>query len=364
MTGRRLLALLACVAASSAFAHEPSRSLLTLTVDGDVIRGHLDVSLRDLEEAVGLDADADAAISWGEVKAREQDIVRYAAQRLRVDAAGSACELAVSQKTVDTHGGAAYAVLDLEGACPAAPRRVRVSYGLMFDVDPGHRSLVEIGAGGTTTSAVLSAEHRAIETDLASLSPWSSFARFAAEGVSHIWHGYDHLAFVALLVLPIVLGRGPGKRRSWRGASLEILRVVTAFTLAHSTTLALAALGVLDVPTRLVESAIALSVLLAAVLNVVPAAPRLGAKLAFGFGLVHGLGFATALGDLGARDAGMLASLLGFNAGVELGQIAVVAAALPMLLALRCSAFWRNAVRYAGSAACGALAVVWLAQRL
>ena len=91
--------------------------------------------------------------------------------------------------------------------------------------------------------------------------------------------------------------------------------MVTALTLAHSTTLALAALGVLDLPTRLVESAIALSVLLAAVLNLVPAAPRLGARLAFGFGLVHGLGFATALGDLGARDAGMLTSLLGFNAG-------------------------------------------------
>ena len=116
-------------------------------MDGDAIRGRLDVSLRDLEDAVGLDADADAAISWGEVKAREQDIVRYAAQRLRVDADGSACELGASQTTVDTHGGAAYAVLDLEAACPAAPRRVRVSYGLMFDIDPGHRSLVEIGAG-------------------------------------------------------------------------------------------------------------------------------------------------------------------------------------------------------------------------
>ena len=112
------------------------------------------------------------------------------------------------------------------------------------------------------------------------------------------------------------------------------------------------------------EIAIAASVLLAAVLNLVPNAPRLGAKLAFGFGLVHGFGFANALGDLGARDAGMLASLAGFNVGVELGQLAVVAAALPLLLALRCSAFWRNALSYGGSAGCGALAIVWLAQRL
>jgi hypothetical protein len=188
-----------------------------------------------------------------------------------------------------------------------------------------------------------------------------------AEGVSHIWEGYDHLAFVTLLVLPIVLGgprRRDGKRPPTRNAIASIAGVITAFTAAHSLTLALATLGVVSVPTRAVESAIAISVLVAAVANVLPNVPRLGAKLAFGFGLVHGLGFATALGDLGARDAGVAASLAGFNVGVELGQLAVVAAALPILFALRDSRVARVAVNYACSAACVGLAAIWLAERL
>lgn len=355
--------LLWCLAASSALAHEPSRSLLSLTVDGATVRGRLDVSLRDLEDAVGLDADGDSAITWREVELRRVDVVSYALTRLRIEADGVSCGLRVTDTAVDRHGGAAYAVLGLESACAAAPRALRVSYALLFDLDSAHRSLLEIEADGRTTSAVLSAERPAIDVALAKLSPWSSAARFVAEGLWHIWHGYDHLAFVALLLVPIVLGRR-GAQRRMSDCVREIVRVVTAFTAAHSITLALAALGVVAVPVRFVESAIALSVLVAALLNAAPRAPRLGAKLAFGFGLVHGLGFATALGDLGAREAGMVASLLGFNVGVELGQLAVVLGALPMLLAVRGVRVWRVAVSYGCSAACASLAVVWLAERL
>ncbi len=254
-----------------------------------------------------------------------------------------------------------------DAACAAPPRTLRVVYALLFDVDPAHRSLLELRAAGASTTAVLSRERPALESELGSLSPWTSFARFVKEGVWHIWHGYDHLAFVTLLVLPIVLGgvrRGSRERPSVRAAIVSIAGVVTAFTAAHSLTLALAALGVVSVPTRVVESAIALSVLVAALLNVLPSVPRLGAKLAFGFGLVHGLGFASALGDLGAGEAGIAVSLAGFNVGVELGQLAVVGAALPILFALRNHRIGRTAVNYACSTACAALAVVWLTQRL
>jgi hypothetical protein len=353
--------------ASAALAHDPSRSLLALSVDGPHVRGRLDVSLRDLEDAVGLDANGDSAITWGEVEARSNEIASYTAHRLAIEADGAACEVATAQNTVDQHGGATFAVVDVNATCAAAPQVLRVAYGLLFDVDPAHRSLLELRAAGASTTAVLSREEPAFESELGGLSPWTSFARFVTEGVWHIWHGYDHLAFVALLVLPIVLGgvrRGSRERPSVRAAIASIATVVTAFTAAHSLTLALATLGVVSVPTRAVESAIALSVLVAALLNVLPSVPRLGAKLAFGFGLVHGLGFASALGDLGAGEAGVAASLAGFNVGVELGQLAVVGTALPVLFALRDRRVGRVAVNYACSAACAALSVVWLAERL
>jgi hypothetical protein len=364
---RTIVALLLSLCASAAFAHDPSRSLLTLSLEGDTVHGRLDVSLRDLEDAVGLDADGDAAITWGEVQARSAEIAGYALRRLAIEADVGACNIAARQSGVDRHGGAAFAVLDLQGRCPSAPRTLRVTYGLLFDVDSAHRSLLELRSGGASTTAVLSAARPAFESELGSLTPWASFTRFVTEGVWHIWHGYDHLAFVTLLVLPIVLGRqrrGSREHPTVRGAIASIASVVTAFTAAHSLTLALATLGVVSVPTSAVESAIALSVLVAALLNVLPSVPRLGAKLAFGFGLVHGLGFASALGDLGAGEAGVAVSLAGFNVGVELGQLAVVAAALPALFVVRGYRIGRVGVNYACSAACAALAVVWLTERL
>jgi hypothetical protein len=345
-------------AAFAASAHEPSRSLVTLDVEGDELSGRWDISLRDLDDAVGLDADGDSAVTWGELTARHDAVVAYALPRLRVASDSVACTVAAQPAGVDVHGGATFAVLELMGRCAARPHELTVSYDLMFDIDRAHRGLVTIGSAAGAVTAVASADSPVIELELGELSWPSTLRRFAAEGVRHIWEGYDHLAFVALLLLPIVLRA----RTTIRAAAGEILRVVTAFTVAHSLTLALAALGYVAFPTRVIELAIAASVLLAAMVNVVPRAPRLGAKLAFGFGLVHGLGFANALGDL--RGGGQLVpTLAGFNLGVELGQLVVVAALLPLLFVASRFALTRLAVNAAGSTVCAALAVVWIAER-
>ena len=303
-------------------------------------------------------------MSWGEVVARRGEIVAYALPRLRVTADSVACALAAELAGVDEHGGATFAVLELAGRCAAQPRQLRLDYGLLFEDRPGASRHRQRSQRGGASSAVVSADSPMLELELASLSSWSALRRFLVEGVRHILEGYDHLAFVSLLLLPIVLGRGRGPRASARSAAAEIVRVVTAFTAAHSLTLALAAMGYVPIPTRIVEVAIAASVLLAAVLNLVPNAPRVGAKLAFGFGLVHGFGFANALGDLAGGDTALLASLAGFNLGVELGQLAVVAALMPLLFLARRFAASRFAVNALGSTACAALAIVWLAERL
>jgi hypothetical protein len=300
-------------------------------------------------------------------------VERYVQSRLAIGADGAPCSPSAELGGIDRHGGTVYAVLEIEAGCAVQPHRLRVDYGLLFDIDGAHRSLVAINGGSGATTAVLSAAQSSVEVEVDSLTPAAGFARFAAEGVWHIWHGYDHLAFVLLLLVPIVFAapRGGTPLRVADAVSsrlgdavLEILRVVTAFTAAHSITLALATLGAVSVPTRLVESAIALSVLIAALANIVPRAPRLGARLAFCFGLVHGLGFASALSDLGTARAGAFVSLAGFNLGVEAGQLAVVGAALPVLLGARALEGWPTALRWSCSAACAALAVVWLSQRL
>jgi hypothetical protein len=354
------------LAACGAFAHEPSRSLLTLDVDGESLHGRWDIALRDLEDAVGLDANGDGAVSWGELVVRREAVVAYALPRLRVAADGADCTLAATpgEGAVDTHGGGAFAVLELKGRCGAPPRRLAIAYDLLFEIDRAHRAVVTVHGAAGAVSGVAAFTSPTLELALDTPPWWSTLRRFVVEGVRHIWEGYDHLAFVSLLLLPIALRRRkPGRGAGARAATLEIVRVVTAFTAAHSLTLALAASGYVALPTRIVEIGIAASVLIAALLNVVPNAPRLGAKLAFAFGLLHGFGFASALGDLAQRGDSLLATLGGFNLGVELGQLAVVATLLPLLFAAARSPVARTTVNAAASLACGALAIFWIAER-
>lgn len=152
---------------------------------------------------------------------------------------------------------------------------------------------------------------------------WAAFSSFVKLGVTHIWEGYDHLLFLAALLVG-------------GGTFPQLLAMVTAFTLAHSITLVLATLGLLALPAGPVELVIALSIMWVAVENVVQRQPRSRVGIAFGFGLIHGFGFAGVLAEAGLEAGRLFVPLLGFNIGVELGQFAIVAVAAPLLgLALR-----------------------------
>jgi hypothetical protein len=186
-------------------------------------------------------------------------------------------------------------------------------------------------------------------------------------GVTHIWQGLDHILFLIALLLPAVLRRdetgcwGPVPRL--RPVLVDVARVVTAFTLAHSATLGLAASGLVRVSGRIIEPAIAASVVLAAANNLWPLFGRDRWAVAFALGLLHGFGFSTALAELGLGGAGLLEALSGFNIGVELGQLALVALFVPFAFLLRRSAGYRRLGLRGGSLAIAVLAVVWLVER-
>ncbi len=151
---------------------------------------------------------------------------------------------------------------------------------------------------------------------------------------------------------------------SFRAALLEVLWVVTAFTVAHSITLSLAALQIIELPSRLVESAIAASVVLAAANNLWPVVERRRWLVAFSFGLIHGFGFASVLTELGLPKDALVLSLLGFNLGVEVGQLGIVAIFLPLAYAMRHSVLYKKGVFVGGSLLTMLVALVWLAERL
>ncbi len=351
---------------AAALAHKASDSYLTLWIAEDSVRGQWDIALRDLEYAIGLDADGDGAITWGELRARHDEVARYALAHLRLGTDGGPCAARAAQHLVDEHSDGAYAVLRFDVDCPAAPRRMTISYRLLFDLDPLHRGLLRLDYLGSTRTAVFGPDDAVREFELDAGSALREAAQYAREGVWHIWGGYDHLLFLICLLLPCVL-RFDG--RHWRaGVALapvtwETVTIVTSFTVAHSVTLTLAVLEIVSLPSRLVESVIAASVILAALNNVWPLVRERIWIVTFVFGLVHGLGFASALLDLGLPTGSRLTALLGFNLGVEIGQLAIVALVLPPAWWLRETWLYRGALRVGGSLAVAGLAMAWLLER-
>ena len=150
----------------------------------------------------------------------------------------------------------------------------------------------------------------------------------------------------------------------FRPAFISVLKIVTAFTVAHSLTLSLAALDILRLPSRFVESVIAASVALAALNNLWPWFRGKGWLVAGGFGLIHGFGFANALADLGLASGTLALALVGFNAGVELGQLAIVAVFLPVAFAVRRSWFYQTVTLKLGSAVVILIATTWMVERM
>ena len=174
------------------------------------------------------------------------------------------------------------------------------------------------------------------------------------------------LLFLLSLLLPAVVARNNNRwtpSEGFRASFIEVLKVVSAFTLAHSITLGLATFGVVSLPARVSESAIAASVVLAALNNLVPVVGNGRWLVAFGFGLIHGFGFANVLADLGLTAGALALALVGFNLGVELGQIVIVGAFLPLAYFSRRTTFYRRFALMGGSSAIAAVAALWFVER-
>ena len=364
---RGLLLLLALCWSLAAQAHKPSDSYLSLNVESaGRISGQWDIALRDLDHAIGLDANGDGEITWGEVRAQHAGIAAYALARLQVSAGGQPCTLQAGEQQIDDHTDGAYTVLPLRVACPSTPTELVIQYSLFADLDPQHRGLLKLTAAGGTRTAILGPQAPQQRFELKAPDRMAQFFEYGREGVWHIWIGFDHILFLLSLLLPAVL---LWRAKVWqpalrfRDSLIDVVKIVTSFTLAHSITLSLATLGLISLPSALVESAIALSVVLAALNNVYTVFHQRRWVVAFVFGLIHGFGFASVLADLGLPQEVLLLALVGFNLGVEVGQLCIVALFLPLAFALRRTRFYRQFIFKGGSWLIAAVAAVWFAER-
>lgn len=368
-----LMALLASLT-GHALAHSSSNSYLSLSQRGDDLVLRTDINLRDVDLIFDLDDDRDGKVSWAETAARINELNAWMQQGITVRGTSAACELQPLDVMASPHSDGFYLSAEWRVACTdpqdVTAQRLTLRYGLIFDQDNLHRGLLKIDLPGAQSSAILSPERPETALPAGAVSGWVVFTQYVVEGVWHIWIGIDHILFLlSLLVLaPLV----PSRQRvtSWlaverfRTSFMDVLAVVTAFTVAHSITLAASILGWLNPPVAIIESVIALSVILAALNNLLGWFSLKRWRLAFAFGLVHGFGFANVLLDLALPAKQLALALGGFNLGVEIGQLAIVLAFLPVAWLLRQTAFYRWVVVAGGSIAIAVIASIWLVQRM
>lgn len=361
-----LVVALAGAMAVPAWAHIGGDGFLGLDVTVQGVRGEWILSLAAGARAAGLDAapagDADRT-GW---LTRHGDAVAAAVlASLRLARDGRDCEPAGA--AVQPHEDRNYLVLRFALRCaPRGAGELRLRDVAPVDDAALGQHVVRLREDARTQLGLLDARHRELRFTLAVPARGPLFRAFVRDGMAHIAQGKDHLLFLAALLLPAVLWHDQGRwhpRQRLADVLRDTLKVVTAFTLAHSLTLALAVLQMVRLPSRAVESAIAASVLLAALDNL---RPRLACRrwcAAFGFGLVHGFGFAGALTGLRLPDTLLALALAGFNTGVELGQVALVAVLLPPAFGLRHTRYYRPVVLQGGSALAIIWAGLWLAER-
>ena len=371
---------LGCVlalAAASAFAHKASDSYLQIDAVSAGTSVRWDIALRDLDAALDLDADEDGKLTWGEVKAAAPRIDAYALPRLSI----ASCPLRVTGRALERRNDGAYAVLTLKSDCvlAAAPS---ITYALFREVDPTHRGIAKVqragqpvvlmlldptrGVAGPAAGSVASAasaastapEHEA----LASSGAWG----FLVEGIRHILGGYDHVLFLLCLLLPAVMRRTP---QGWQPveklsqAVWPVVGIVSAFTVAHSITLGLAAMKWVSIPPSIIEPAIAVTIILAALDNLLPIFPVRRVVVTFFFGLIHGFGFANVLSELNLPASQFALALLEFNVGLEVGQLMIVVGVTALLFMLRQRVRYPAWVIRGGSLAAIVVGVLWLIER-
>ena len=367
------LILIILIWSGKAAAHSSSNSYLTIFAPNNQLALRADIHLRDVDLIFDLDSNRDGQVTWGETQMRSSELSAWLEQGLHLSQSGEKCslgkvDLQVSQLADGTYLSALWAP-DCQRINDIANADFTLRYSLIFQQDSLHRGLLKVDLPNLQSSALLSPERPDAQVNRSESSALRVFGKYIIEGVWHIWIGIDHIVFLISLLLLAPLQPARMKITKWPGAKtarpvlLDVFAVVTAFTIAHSITLCLTVMEWLTPPSDLVEQAIALSVVLASLNNLLGVYSLKRWRLAFVFGLIHGFGFANVLLDLGLPIGALVAALGGFNLGVELGQLVIVLVFLSLAWFMRHTLFYRWVVAAGGSFVIALLGVYWLLVR-
>ena len=347
--------------ASTALAHQSGNSYLRMVNAPQALEVQLDFAVRDIDSLLQIPEAERKPLSRADLPALGDRLAALVHTSLQLEADGEPLPLSFRSQDVVLHNDGLYVrQLHAAPALPASASQLLVRYGFFNEEERVARAFVKLESGGKQSSVVFDARHATQRLALRDVALVELLWSYAREGALHIWSGPDHLLFLLCLLLPgLTLWQA-----SPRQLARHVLAVVTAFTAAHSVTLAAAALDWVVLPERWIEAGIAASIVVSALLNLRGSESRHQWKLALAFGLIHGLGFANGLRELGLSSSNFVETLLAFNLGVEAGQLLVVALAGLLLWPLARQPVALGRIQRWGSVSIGAVAAIWLVQRL
>jgi len=359
---------LLCVC-GSALAHQTGNSYLTVSEADGRLQLEIDFIVRDLGNLLQTPGQPNEPPPAPDKLLSLQAPITTAIQKsLTITVDEQAIPLEFLTQSVVLHNDGLYVRQRFSGSnLPADAKFIVVRYEFFTQNDKLGRAFFKLVMRNDEISSVFDQTSSIQRFALGETKRWSTIGLFTKEGAKHIWEGADHLLFLLTLLLPGLMLIKPANTvitTDRRVAEKFALKVITAFTLAHSITLACSVLGWVSLPDRFIESMIALSIMVSAALNLQNRFTFSHWKLAFVFGLIHGMGFANGLKELGLSSMYFLETLFAFNLGVELGQLsAVVLVALPVVFWVKSHEAKTALLRW-GSVAVFLMALFWLVQRL
>ncbi|MEO0438051.1 MAG: HupE/UreJ family protein [Pseudomonadota bacterium] len=365
--------VLLSLATHSTHAHVVGQSYLYLQITQTAITGRAEIGLVDFNTALALTG-TDREITERNVNEYSEFLQNYYLEKVTISAQGKELPIRFEGREAPTvRFGYLQLPFDITGY-DSLPTELSFDYSLLFDEDPEHDGFVLVESNWATgvfanesgISLAFQPDRRKGSLSVVSNNRWRGFVAVFLLGLEHIWEGVDHILFLLGLLVPAVMLR---RARAWepiehfRPAFLNVLKIVTAFTVAHSFTLSLAALNVIELPSRLVEIIIAASITIVAVDILFPIFRVRVWPVVLLFGLFHGFGFAGALSEMGVFGEFVLLPLLAFNLGVEVGQLTIVAIVFPILFLLRSPELYRKVFMPAGAVFLLVISLAWVAER-
>lgn len=361
-----------------AAAHDLGQSYLYLRIEDESIEGRIEMSLVDLNSALGLSLPLGDDSTFEAVEPHLDTIESYFRERISIRAAEGDRPLRFGEARLGSQGFGTFLYWDFTlDRFASAPEYLDIRFAVLYDVEPDHQNYVLVEENfktGTFNNEDIFAlayvgEDTEQRLDLTKSSLWQGFVALVGLGIHHIWIGIDHILFLMALLLPAVLRRKDLSTGAWEPAAsfkdafIHVVKIVTVFTLAHSVTLSLAAFGVIELSSRLVESIIAISIAIAALDVIFPVFRGRIWMVVFAFGLFHGFGFASVLGEMGIGSRYLALTLFGFNVGVEIGQVVIIAAVFPVLFLIRRFKWYPFPVVQAGALALMFVSLYWFTER-